>query len=93
MATALLTRPALHRTPSPDQRRQAALTIRSIGRLAPRPHRSRYACSPCSVAWSGPEADCWSCGLPATHASDDASLLHRLLLAPVLPRAPKAGIR
>ncbi|GAA1233866.1 hypothetical protein GCM10009665_25170 [Kitasatospora nipponensis] len=93
MATALLTRPAPPRTPSSDQRRQAALTIRSIGCLAPRPHRSRYACAPCSTAWAGPEADCWNCGLPATHASHDASLLHRLLLAPVLPRAPKASVR
>ncbi|MFE9427802.1 hypothetical protein ACFYNO_33130 [Kitasatospora sp. NPDC006697] len=93
MATALLPRPALPRTPSPDQRRLAASVIRSIGHLAPRPHRARYACASCSTAWSGPEADCWSCGLPATHASDDVSWLHRLLLAPVLPRAPKAGTR
>ncbi|WP_232790792.1 hypothetical protein, partial [Kitasatospora aureofaciens] len=57
----------------------------------PRPHRSRYACDTCSVAWSGPEADCWSCGRPASQARDDSSLLHRLLLAPVTPR--KAGPR
>ncbi|MET9183118.1 hypothetical protein ABZX88_33655 [Kitasatospora aureofaciens] len=91
MATAVLT----HALPSPartaDQRRQAATAIRTIARLAPRPHRSRYACDTCSVAWSGPEADCWSCGRPASHARDDASLLHRLLLAPVTPR--KAGPR
>ncbi|MDH6107904.1 hypothetical protein P3T36_006363 [Kitasatospora sp. MAP12-15] len=91
MATALLPRTALHPTLSPQQRHQAATAIRSIGRLAPRPHRSRYACATCSVAWTGPEADCFSCGRPATHAHNDASLLHRLLLAPVTPR--KAGPR
>ncbi len=91
MATALLPRTAPPRTLSPEQRHQAAAALRSIGRLAPRPRRSRYACSTCSVAWSGPEADCFACGRPATHAHDDASLLHRLLLAPVTPR--KAGPR
>ncbi|MFC5888126.1 hypothetical protein [Kitasatospora aburaviensis] len=59
----------------------------SRGRL----HRSRYACNTCSAAWSGPEADCWSCGCPATHTRNDASLLHQLLLALVTPR--KAGPR
>ncbi|MFE4599441.1 hypothetical protein ACFRKE_01125 [Kitasatospora indigofera] len=91
MATALLTRTALTRNLSPEQRHQAAAALRAIGRLAPRPRRSRYACDSCSVAWSGPEADCFSCGSPATHAHDDASLLHRLLLSPVTPR--KAATR
>ncbi len=90
MATALLTRTALHRHLSPEQRHQAAAALRSIGRLAPRPRRSRYACGSCAVAWAGPEQDCWSCGRPATHARDDASLLHRLLLAPVTPRKAAA---
>ncbi|MGE7437001.1 hypothetical protein [Kitasatospora sp. NPDC001175] len=85
MATAVLTHPLPSPALTSDQRRQAATAIRTIGRLAPRPHRSRYACDTCSVAWSGPEADCWSCGRPATHARNDASLLHRLLLAPVTP--------
>ncbi|WP_327071920.1 hypothetical protein [Kitasatospora sp. NBC_01302] len=93
MATALLTHTVSARTPSSDQRRQAALTIRSIGRLAPRPSRARYACASCSTAWSGPEADCWNCGLPATHSSNDASLLHLLLMSPVIVGAPKAGTR
>ncbi|MFI9365980.1 hypothetical protein ACIG5E_33755 [Kitasatospora sp. NPDC053057] len=93
MATAVLTHTLPSPALSPDQRRQAAAAIRTIGRLAPRPHRSRYACATCSVAWSGPEADCWTCGLPATHSSDDASLLHLLLMSPVLPGAPKAGAR
>ncbi|MGW2548555.1 hypothetical protein ACWC5I_48825 [Kitasatospora sp. NPDC001574] len=85
MATALLPRTALARSLSAAQRHQAVVALRAIGRLAPRPRRSRYACASCSVAWAGPEADCWSCGRPATHARDDASLLHRLLLAPVTP--------
>ncbi|MFD0567891.1 hypothetical protein ACFQ2M_42375 [Kitasatospora saccharophila] len=88
MATALLPRPA-----SPAQRHQAAAAIRAIGRLAPRPARARYACATCSVAWSGPEADCWNCSLPATHSSNDASLLHLLLLSPVIAGAPKARAR
>ncbi|MEE1783072.1 hypothetical protein PUR71_09100 [Streptomyces sp. SP17BM10] len=74
-----------------EQRRQAAAAIRTIGRLAPRPHRCGYACSSCEVAWAGPEADCWSCGRPADHARNDTSLLHRLLIAPVTAR--KAGPR
>ena len=90
MATALLPRTAPNRTLSAEQRHQAAATLRAIGRLAPRPRRSQYACNSCSVAWSGPEADCFSCGRPATHAHDDASLLHRLLLAPVTPRKAAA---
>ncbi|MET8624693.1 hypothetical protein ABZW30_13205 [Kitasatospora sp. NPDC004669] len=91
MATTVLTRPALCPTPSPGQRQHAASAIRAIGQLAPRPSRARYACNTCSVAWSGPEADCWCCGMPAIHARNDASLLHHLLLAPVTPR--KAGPR
>jgi hypothetical protein len=86
MATAVLTLPLLPCTPSLDQRRRAATAIRAIGRLSPRSSRARYACATCSVAWSGPEADCFSCGRPATHVRDDASLLHRFLLAPVTPR-------
>ncbi|MFI9332152.1 hypothetical protein ACIGZJ_32000 [Kitasatospora sp. NPDC052868] len=92
MATALLPRTAPARSLSPEQRHQAAAALRSIGRLAPRPHRFRYACGSCSVAWAGPEADCWSCGRPATHTRDDASLLHRLLLAPVSPTT-RAAVR
>ncbi|MEU3495359.1 hypothetical protein ABZ747_17960 [Kitasatospora cineracea] len=89
MATAFLTlaSPAL----ASEQRRQAAAAIRCIARLAPRPRRSRYACGGCSVAWAGPEADCWSCGRPATYARDDASLLHRLLIAPVIPTTRAAA--
>ncbi|MGW4651340.1 hypothetical protein [Kitasatospora sp. NPDC004289] len=91
MATALLSRTAHTRSVSAAQRHQAAAALRTIGRLAPRPARSRYACASCSVAWAGPEADCWSCGRPATHARDDASLLHRLLLAPVTPKTRAAA--
>ncbi|MEU6622934.1 hypothetical protein ABZ926_19500 [Streptomyces litmocidini] len=86
MATAVRPHP-LHAPVTAAQRHRAAHTIRTIGRLAPRPNRSHFACSTCSVAWSGPEADCWSCGRPATLARSDASLLHRLLIHPVTPRA------
>lgn len=43
-------------------RRTAAAAIRAIGIQAHHDH----LCARCSVTWNGAEADCWSCGLPAT---------------------------
>ncbi|MFD9078249.1 hypothetical protein [Streptomyces erythrochromogenes] len=39
-----------------------------------------FVCSRCAVAWQGDEADCWSCGLPASFSSHHhGSALHHLL--------------
>ncbi|MFI7359770.1 hypothetical protein ACIBTP_38290 [Streptomyces avidinii] len=39
-----------------------------------------FVCSRCDVAWQGDEADCWTCGLPATFGSHHhGSALHHLL--------------
>ena len=44
--------------------------LRGLARRRPRTHRPRpvleFSCDRCHVAWAGPEADCWSCGLLAT---------------------------
>jgi hypothetical protein len=41
-----------------------------------------FVCAPCSVGWTGPEADCWNCGQPATgHHTHTASALAELLAA------------
>ncbi|GAA0898017.1 MULTISPECIES: hypothetical protein [Streptomyces violaceusniger group] len=43
--------------------------MRAIGLNRPRPlpHRGpSLLCSRCSTCWTGAEADCFSCGLPAT---------------------------
>lgn len=58
-------------------RRVAAATL---------PTRHTLICDPCEVAWTGQEADCWSCGHPATHTTTPLAALQRLL-ATVTPAA------
>jgi hypothetical protein len=85
MATTLAT-PSLRTGPSLTQRARAAAAIRTIAALVGRPPCSHYACETCAVAWTGPEADCWMCGRPATDYSRTASTL-QLLLRAVIPAA------
>jgi hypothetical protein len=63
--------------PSPTQRQRAAAAMRSVGRRIGR-HPS-FGCDMCEVAWAGPEADCFSCGRPASDYSRRASTLQLLL--------------
>ncbi|GAB2606871.1 hypothetical protein GCM10027168_44650 [Streptomyces capparidis] len=54
--------------PGSPAARAAAAAIRRIGHRRHRPagRAAHFTCSPCAVAWAGPEADCWSCGRPAS---------------------------
>lgn len=70
--------------PAGPDHRQAAAAMRNIGQ---RRHthagtRAHFVCALCSVSWAGAEADCWSCGNPATteHGRYGAAL-QRLLTA------------
>ncbi|MEU7039260.1 hypothetical protein ABZ958_37230 [Streptomyces sp. NPDC046237] len=47
----------------------------------------------CSVAWAGEEADCWNCGMPATHRTPARGSALQRLLAAVDPAACTAGTR
>lgn len=64
-------------------RRTAAAIMRAIARRSPRLNTTRESvCERCFVAWAGEEADCWNCGMPATHRSHQrGSSLQRLLTA------------
>ena len=75
--------PSQHATahsPSP-----AAARMRAIGlnRRRPAPRRGpSFLCGPCNVAWAGAEADCFSCGLPATQEySHPGTAVQMLLIA------------
>ncbi|MCX4919922.1 hypothetical protein [Streptomyces sp. NBC_00687] len=64
--------------------RRTAADIRAIG-LRRRRHLNAFPsflCGPCKTAWTGAEADCFSCGLPATQEhSHPGSALQVLLIA------------
>ncbi|MBB1252555.1 hypothetical protein H3146_04085 [Streptomyces sp. OF3] len=72
---------------------RAAAIIRAIGQRRHRHSASpaQFVCGRCHVAWTGAEADCWSCGQPATseHNHRGAALLR--LLHPVQPTPAKAA--
>lgn len=57
--------------------------------LHPRPADFVCTRSTCDVAWSGDEADCWNCGMPATHRTSRGSALQRLLLSVDPHTAPR----
>jgi hypothetical protein len=59
--------------------------VTAVLRAAPAPRlrltaARTFICEPCLVSWSGDEADCWNCGLPAT-TSRTRRRAHRALLA------------
>ncbi|MGR3939550.1 hypothetical protein [Streptomyces sp. BRA346] len=72
-------------SPTQKTRQTAAAAMRAIGlnRRRPRPHRGpSFLCGPCDVAWAGAEADCFSCGMPATQEySHPHAALQMLLIA------------
>jgi NTP pyrophosphatase (non-canonical NTP hydrolase) len=53
--------------PSRADRARTAAIMRRIGQHRPAATPGKaFVCGPCAVAWAGAEADCWSCGRPAT---------------------------
>ncbi|OIJ95431.1 hypothetical protein [Streptomyces colonosanans] len=75
-----------HRTTAHSPiRKAAAARMRAIGlnRLRPLPRSGpSFLCSRCSTSWTGAEADCFSCGLPATQEySHPHAALQVLLIA------------
>ena len=62
--------------------------IRGIGRRTLRRGRTpHFACGACLVTWSGPEADCFSCGQPATTEYTHRGAALQMLLQHVRPAA------
>ncbi|MCY0946295.1 hypothetical protein [Streptomyces antarcticus] len=60
----------------------AARFLKSLAKANPMLADREFVCSRCDVAWEGDEADCWSCGLPATFGSHRyGSALQRLISA------------
>lgn len=84
-------------TAAPSPTRKAAASMRAIGLHRRRPPLRRgpsFLCGPCNVAWAGAEADCFSCGLPATQEhTHPGTALQLLLIAvgrtPVLKTDPQ----
>lgn len=78
-------RPRPAHSPMRKARQAAAARMRAIGlgRRRPLPRRGpSFLCGPCNVAWAGAEADCFSCGLPATQEhSHPGTALQVLLIA------------
>jgi hypothetical protein len=73
--------------PRPDTDRRPA-------RPAPLPRRfgeRHFHCTTCQVTWSGPEADCWACGQPATSEHPAPTSALQLLLAPVAAAGTRHG--
>ncbi|MFF2123459.1 hypothetical protein ACFVXH_39645 [Kitasatospora sp. NPDC058184] len=50
-----------------------------------------YTCTPCEVTWSGPEADCWTCGRPATREHPTPTSALQQLLAPTTGADTRPG--
>lgn len=62
-----VTLPGTNGHPSDAARRQTAAIMRGLGsRRLHFPGARSFVCNGCSVTWSGPEADCWTSGLPPT---------------------------
>ncbi|MER7108822.1 hypothetical protein [Streptomyces sp. NPDC000229] len=63
----------------------AAAIMRAIAHRSPRLNTTPDSVcerEQCFVAWTGEEADCWNCSMPATHRSTRrGSALQRLLAA------------
>ncbi|MGP3978948.1 hypothetical protein ACTWQF_34035 [Streptomyces sp. 8N114] len=83
-------------SPTRTTRRTTAARMRAVGLNRPRPLPSRgpgYVCGRCSVAWSGAESDCFSCGLPATqeHTHPGAALQVLLIAVGRTPTLPAPG--
>jgi len=51
--------------PGAEARRRRAALIRAIGRRRPG-GPLHFVCGDCETSWSGAEADCWNCSMPAT---------------------------
>ncbi|MGW0653688.1 hypothetical protein ACWD4T_33710 [Streptomyces umbrinus] len=72
-------------TPAHSPTPETAARMRAIGlnRRRPAPRRPSFLCSRCSTSWTGAEADCFSCGLPATQEQSHPGTALQLLLIAV----------
>ncbi|MFD9047792.1 hypothetical protein [Streptomyces zaomyceticus] len=80
----------------PRPQATTAVLVRAVACRAPgltTTYESVCAREKCSVAWSGDEADCWNCGLPATHRSTQRGSALQRLLATFHARTPRRGSR
>ncbi|MEV7940884.1 hypothetical protein AB0O82_32745 [Kitasatospora sp. NPDC088264] len=80
---------ARHTRPRPHP-----VTDRRPARLPRLPRRfgaRHFLCTPCDTTWSGQEADCWSCGQPATTERPAPSSALQQLLAPVVAADTRLG--
>ncbi|MFD3542295.1 hypothetical protein ACFWUQ_22785 [Streptomyces sp. NPDC058662] len=69
-----------HHTPTTRRLSTAGRILKSLAKANPLLADRAFVCGRCAVAWQGDEADCWSCGLPATFGSHHhGSALHHLL--------------
>ncbi|MET9324062.1 hypothetical protein ABZX75_28415 [Streptomyces sp. NPDC003038] len=74
------TRRKQHHTSTARRLSTAGRFLKSLAKANPLLADRAFVCSRCAVAWQGDEADCWSCGLPASFSSHDyGSALHHLL--------------
>jgi hypothetical protein len=80
----------------PKPKRTAAAIMRAIARRSPRLNTTAESVcerEQCFVAWAGEEADCWNCGMPATHRSTRRGSALQRLLSAVDPHDEAARIR
>ncbi|TDU67880.1 hypothetical protein [Streptomyces sp. KS 21] len=81
------TRRKQHKTSPTRVLGTAARLLKSIAKTNPLLADREFVCGRCDVAWQGDEADCWSCGLPATFGSHRyGSALQRLFAATTISR-------
>ncbi|MEU2454803.1 hypothetical protein ABZ605_32530 [Streptomyces sp. NPDC012765] len=74
------TRRKQHHTSTTRRLSTAGRFLKSLAKANPLLADRAFVCNRCAVAWQGDEADCWSCGLPATFGSHHhGSALHHLL--------------
>ncbi|MEV8536166.1 hypothetical protein [Streptomyces sp. NPDC051211] len=74
------TRRKQHHTSTTRRLSTAGRFLKSLAKANPLLADRAFVCSRCAVAWQGDEADCWSCGLPASFSSHHhGSALHHLL--------------
>lgn len=77
-------------SPTRKARQAVAARMRAIGlgrRSLLARRGSSFLCGPCNVAWTGADASCFSCGLPATQEHSHPGTALQILLT-VVGRTP-----
>ncbi|MBT2406876.1 MULTISPECIES: hypothetical protein [unclassified Streptomyces] len=81
------TRRKQHNTSTTRSLGAAGRFLKSLAKANPLLADRAFVCSRCDVSWTGDEADCWNCGMPATFGSHHhGSALHHLLAATKISR-------